>query len=195
MKVVTVTFSDEQYNILKKMRIAGDTDEDKLKSIFLEYASMRRDVQIEYEFYKRKLVWDKVMRILEMVWESYEDGEDIEDVVARWSIEKIEAIEHILREYQIVTPPDKNWTYLPTHKFRICWKRLFNQLIHEYPEMYEYSAACAATIYLVDEYSMESLSDEELRDGTILLCEGWFFAMAECAVTARKFMKTQRLYG
>jgi len=195
MKVVTVTFSDEQYNILKKMRIAGDTDEDKLKSIFLEYASMRRDVQIEYEFYKRKLVWDKVMRILEMVWESYEDGEDIEDVVARWSIEKIEAIEHILRKYQIVTLPDKNWTYLPTHKFRICWKRLFNQLIHEYPEMYEYSAACAATIYLVDEYSMESLSDEELRDGTILLCEGWFFAMAECAVTARKFLKTQRLYG
>jgi len=99
MKVVTVTFSDEQYNILKKMRIAGDTDEDKLKSIFLEYASMRRDVQIEYEFYKRKLVWDKVMHILEMVWEAYEDGEDIEDVVARWSIEKIEAIEHILREY------------------------------------------------------------------------------------------------
>ncbi len=177
------------------MRIAGDTDEDKLKSIFLEYASMRRDVQIEYEFYKRKLVWDKVMRILEMVWEAYEDGEDIEDVVARWSIEKIEAIEHILREYMIVTPPDKNWTYFPTHKFRLRWKRLFNQLIHEYPEMYEYSAACAATIYLVDEFSMESLSDEELRDDTILLCEGWFFAMAECAVTARKFMKTKRLYG
>ncbi len=194
MKVVTVTFSDEQYNILKKMRIAGDTDEDKLKSIFLEYASMRRDVQIEYEFYKRKLVWEKVMHILEMVWEAYEDGEDIEAVVARWSIEKIEAIEHILREYMIVTPPDKNWTYFPTHKFRLHWKRLFNQLIHEYPEMYEYSAACATTIYLVDEFSMESMSDEELRDCAIILCEGWFFAMAECAVTARKFMKTKRLY-
>ncbi|HJH28207.1 MAG TPA: hypothetical protein C5S51_00675 [Methanosarcinaceae archaeon] len=65
------------------MHITGDTDEDKLKYIFLEYASIRRDVQIEYEFYKRKLVWDKVMRILEMVWEVYENGEDVEDVVAR----------------------------------------------------------------------------------------------------------------
>ena len=195
MKVITVTFSDEQYNLLNKIRIAGDTDEDKLKNIFLEYASMRRDVQIEYEFYKLKLVWDKVMRILEMVWESYEDGEDIEDVVAHWSIEKVEAIEHILREYMIVTPPDKNWTYLPTHKFRLFWRLLFNRLIREYPEMYEYSAACAATIYLVDKFSVESLSDEELRDGAIILCEGWFFAMAECAVTARKFLKTRRLYG
>ena len=195
MKVVTVTFSDEQYNILKKMRIAGDTDEDKLKCIFLEYASMRRDVQIEYEFYKRQLVWDKVMHILEMVWGAYEDGEDIEDVVARWPIEKVEAIEHILREYQIVTPPNKSWTYFPTHKFRLHWRRLFNRLIREYPEMYEYSAACAATIYLVDEFSMESMSDEELRDGAIILCEGWFFAMAECAITARRFMRTKRLYG
>ncbi len=81
----------------------------------------------------------------------------------------------------IVTPPDKNWTYLPTHKFRLQWKRLFNQLITEYPEMYECSAACAATIYLVDEFSMESMSDEELRDGAIILYEVWFFAMAECS--------------
>ena len=194
MKVVTVTLSDEQYNILKKMRIAGDTDEGKLKNIFLEYASTQRDVQIDYEFYKQKLVWDKIMRILEMVWESYENGEDIEDVAASWPIEKVEAIEHMLREYMIITVPGKNLTYLPTHKIRLFWRRLFNRLIHEYPEMYEYSAACAATIYMVDEYSMGSLNDEELRDSTIILCEGWFFALAGRTVSARKFMKTKRLY-
>ena len=191
MKVVTVTLNDEQYNILKKIRIVGDTNGDKLKNIFLEYASTQRDVQVDYEFYKQKLVWDKIMRILEMVWESYENGED---VVASWPIEKIEAIEHMLRGYMIITVPDKNLTYLPTHKIRIFWRRLFNRLIHEYPEMYEYSAACAATIYMVDEYSMGSLNDEELRDSTIILCEGWFFALAERTVSARRFMKTKKLY-
>ena len=194
MKVLTVTLNDEQYNILKKMRIAGDTDEDKLKNIFLEYASKQRDVQIEYDIHKRKLVWNKVMRILDMVWEEYGDGEDIEDVFAHWTIEKTEKIEHILSQYQIGTLPDKNLTYLPTQKFRLYWRRVFTRLIHEYPDMYEYSVACAATIYLVDEYSMGSLSDEELRDCTIILCEGWFFELAERSVNARKFMKTKRLY-
>ncbi len=71
---------------------------------------------------------------------------------------------------------------------------LLHDITSESKELDEYSAACMATIQLLMEFGAGTLSDEKIRDATILINEGWMFVYATAMKKAREFMKTKKMF-
>jgi hypothetical protein len=84
--------------------------------------------------------------------------------------------------------------FIPSNKFRSIFKMLLHDITIESMDMDEYSAACIATIQLLMEFGVDTLSNETIRDGTIFINEGWMFVYSTAIKNAREFMKTKKLF-
>src|SRR5659263_203106 len=166
-KDLIVTLNDLEYEILKKLKVVEGEDGEKLRNLFRLYVSTIPELKSSEYALKR--------------------------------VEKKEAIDEHLRnvwaEYEQTDFPTEQWNEEKVNKLI---SNLFEMLLHdittESKDMDEYSAACVATIQLLMEFSVETLSKETIRDGTIYINEGWMFVYATAIKNAREFMKTKKLF-
>jgi hypothetical protein len=143
--------------------------------------------------YKLKRVENKeeIDEILRSVWATYEHTDNpTED----WKEDKINKLISNLIEINVLMKVGEK-QYIPSNKFRSLFKTLLHDIATEDKEMDEYTAACIATIQLLMEFSAGSLNKEIIRDGTILINEGWLFVYATAMKRAREFMKTKKIFA
>ncbi|MGB8218423.1 MAG: hypothetical protein WCE94_14090 [Candidatus Methanoperedens sp.] len=189
-KDLKVTLSDIEYEILKKVKIVEGEDGEKLRNLLRMYVSTIPELKSSDYALRRVENKDKIEKILRDVWAAYE----ITDYpTEKWSEDKINKLNSDLVEINVLMKiGDKQ--YVPSNKFRSLFKMLLHDITNESKDLDEYSAACKATIQLLWEFSAGTLSEEIIRDATILINEGWMFVYATAMKKAREFMKTKKMF-
>jgi hypothetical protein len=189
-KDLIVTLNDLEYEILKKMRVVEGEDGEKLRNLFRLYVSTIPELKSSEYALKRVEKKDKIDEYLKNVWAEYELTDSPTE---HWSEEKINKLISDLSEINVMLKVgDKQ--FIPSNKFRSIFKMLLHDIATESVDMDVYSAACIATIQLLMEFGVETLSDEIVRDGTIFINEGWMFVYSTAIKNAREFMKTKKLF-
>jgi hypothetical protein len=189
-KDLKVTLSDIEYEILKKVKIVEGENGDKLRNLLRLYVSTIPELKSSEYALRRVENKDKIEKILRDVWAAYE----ITDYpTEKWSEEKINKLNSDLVEINVLVKVGEK-QYIPSNKFRSLFKMLLHDITKDSKDMDEYSAACMATIQLLMEFSAGTLSDETIRDATILINEGWMFIYATAMKKAREFMKTKKMF-
>jgi len=189
-KDLIVTLNDLEYEILKKMRVVEGEDGEKLRNLFRLYVSTIPELKSSEYALKRVEKKDKIDEHLRSVWSEYELTDSPTET---WSEEKINKLVFDLMQINVmVKVGDKQ--FIPSNKFRSLFKMLLHDITTESIDIDEYSAACIATIQLLMEFGVETLSNETVRDGTIFINEGWMFVYATAIKNARDFMKTRKLF-
>jgi hypothetical protein len=189
-KDLKVTLSDVEYEILKKMKIVDGGDGEKLRNLLRLYVSTIPELKSSEYALKRVENKDKIEKILRDVWAAYE----ITDYpTEKWDENQINKLNSDLVEINVLLKIGEK-QYVPSNKFRSLFKMLLHDITNESKELDEYSAACMATIELLMEFGAGTLSDETIRDATILMNEGWMFVYATAMKKAREFMKTKKMF-
>ncbi len=189
-KTLTVTLSDMEYEILKKINIVEGEDGEKLRNLLRLYISTIPGLKSSEYALKRVENKEEIDSILRDVWAEYELTDNPTET---WKDDKIDKLMSDLVEINVLVKTGEK-QFIPTSKFRNLFKMLLHDIATESKEMDEYSAACIATIQLLIEFSSGTLGRETIRDGTILLNEGWLFAYATAMKKAREFMRTKKLF-
>ncbi len=189
-KDLTVTLSDLEYEIFKKMKIVEGEDGEKLKNLFRLYLSTIPELKSSEYALKRVENKEEIEEILRQVWAEYELTDNPTE---QWPDDKINKLIDDLIEVNVLIKTGER-QFIPTNKFRSLFKMLLHDIATESRDMDEYSAACVATIQLQMEFGGRALSRETIRDGTILINEGWMFVYATAMKRAREFMKTKKVF-
>ncbi len=189
-KDLTVTLSDIEYDILKKMKIVEGENGDKLRNLLRFYISTVPDLKSSEYALKRVENREEIDTILRDVWAAYELTDNPAEL---WKEEKVNKLISDLIEINVLVKTGER-QFIPASKFRSFFKMLLHDIAIENIEMDEYSAACVATIQLLLEFGAGSLSRETIRDGTIFINDGWMFVYATAMKRAREFMKTKKLF-
>ncbi len=190
MPKVCADLSDIEYEILKNLRIVEGEDGDKLKNLLRHYIFTTTELKSSEYALKRVENKKKIEEILQNVWDSYE----ITDYpTENWSEDKINKLTSDLIEINVLMKVEER-QFLPSNKFRTLFKMLLHDIVTENRDIDEYSAACVASIQLLMEFGVGTLSSETIRDGTIFINEGWMFDYAAEIKKAREFMKTKKLF-
>jgi hypothetical protein len=189
-KELTVTLSDIEYDILKKMKIVEGENGEKLRHLLRFYISTIPDLKSSEYGLKRIENKDEIDEILRNVWAEYELTDNPTEL---WKEDKVNKLISDLVEINVLMKiGDKQ--FVPSNKFRNLFKTLLHDVATEDREIDEYTAACVATIQLLIEFGAGSISNKIIRDGTILLNEGWLFVYATAMRRARDFMKTKKKF-
>jgi len=189
-KDLIVTLNDLEYEILKKLKVVEGEDGEKLRNLFRLYVSTIPELKSSEYALKRVEKKEAIDEHLRNVWAEYEQTDFPTE---QWNEEKVNKLISNLSEINALAKVgDKQ--YIPSNKFRSLFKMLLHDITTESKDMDEYSAACVATIQLLMEFSVETLSKETIRDGTIYINEGWMFVYATAIKNAREFMKTKKLF-
>jgi hypothetical protein len=189
-KILNVTLSDIEYEILKMMTIVEGEEGEKLRNLLRYYIFNLPGLKSAEYALKRVENKEEIESHLRDVWAEYELTDNPTEV---WKEEKINKLTSDLIEINVLLKTgDKQ--YVPANKFRNLFKMLLHDIATESKEMDEYSAACLATVQLLMEFGTGVLSKENIRDGTIMLNEGWLFVYATAMKKAREFMKTKKLF-
>jgi hypothetical protein len=189
-KDLVVTLNDLEYEILKKMRVVEGEDGEKLRNLFRLYVSTIPELKSSEYALKRVEKKDTIDEHLRNVWAEYELTDSPTE---HWSEEKINKLISDLSQINVmVKVGDKQ--FIPSNKFRSIFKMLLHDITTESIDMDVYSAACIATIQLLMEFGVETLSNETIRDGTIFINEGWMFVYSTAIKNAREFMKSKKLF-
>ncbi len=189
-KNLTVTLSDVEYEILKKINVVEGEDGDKLRNLLRLYISTIPGLKSAEYALKRVENKEEIDSLLRDVWAAYELTDNPTET---WKEDKIDKLTSDLVEINVLVKTGEK-QFIPTSKFRNLYKMLLHDVATESKEMDEYSAACVATIQLLNEFSGGTLGKETIRDGTILLNEGWLFTYATAMKKAREFMRTKKLF-
>jgi len=189
-KDVTITLSDIEYEILKKMKIVEGENGDKLRNLFRFYISTIPDLKSSDYALKREEHKEEIEEILRMVWGAYELTDNPTEF---WKEDKINKLMNDLMEINVLIKAGEK-QFIPTSKFRNLFKMLLHDIATENRDIDEYSAACMATIQLLMEFGGGSLDKETIRDATIMINEGWMFTYATAMKKAREFMKTKKMF-
>ena len=185
-----VTLSDLEYEIFKKMKIVEGEDGEKLRNLFRLYLSTIPELKSSEYTLKRSENKEEIMEILRQVWAEYELTDNPTE---KWVQEKIDKLTDDLVEINVLMKTGEK-QFMPTNKFRSLFKMLLHDVATESKDMDEYSAACVATIQLLLEFGGGALPKETIRDGTILINEGWMFVYATAMKRAREFMRTKKIF-
>ncbi len=189
-KDIVVTLTDLEYEIFKKMKVVEGENGDKLKNLFRLYVSTIPELKSSEYALKRVENKDFIEEILRDVWAQYE----VTDSPAEhWKEDKINKLMSDLVEVNVLIKTGEK-QFMPTNKFRSIFKMLLHDIATESKDRDEYSAACVASIQLLMEFGGGALDKETIRDGTILINEGWMFVYATAMKRAREFMKTKKLF-
>ncbi len=189
-KELMIKLSDLEYEILKKMKIVEGEDGAKLKNLFRLYISTVPELKSSEYALKRVENKDIIEGHLKNIWEEYELTDNPTE---QWNEEKINKLISDLTEINVMLNLGEK-QYIPSNKFRSLFKMLLHDITTEAKDMDEYSAACIATIQLLMEFSAGTFSDENIRDGTIFINEGWMFVYSTAIKRAREFMKTKKMF-
>lgn len=189
-KDLKVTLSDIEYEILKKLKIVEGDNGEKLRNLLRLYITTVPELKSSEYALKRAENKDEIEEILRDVWAQYEPTDYPTEL---WKDDKINKLTGDLIEINALVKIGEK-QYIPSNKFRSLFKMLLHDIATESKDMDEYSAACMATIQLLMEFGVGSLSKETIRDGTIFINEGWMFVYATAMKKAREFMKTKRLF-
>lgn len=189
-KILNVTLSDIEYEIMKKIKIVEGEDGEKLRNLLRYYIFNLPELKSEEYALKRVENKEEIEAYLREVWAAYELTDNPTEV---WKDDKIDKLASDLIEINVLLKTGDR-QYIPGNKFRNLFKMLLHDIATESREMDEYSAACIATIQLFMEFGAGVLSKEVIRDGTIMLNEGWLFVYATAMKKAREFMKTKKMY-
>jgi hypothetical protein len=189
-KNLTVTLSDMEYEILKKINVVEGEDGEKLRNLLRLYIATIPGLKSSEYALKRIENKEEIDSLLREVWAAYELTDNPTET---WKNDKIDKLISDLVEINVLVKTGEK-QFIPTSKFRNLYKMLLHDIATESKEMDEYSAACVATIQLLIEFSGGTLGRETIRDGTILLNEGWLFAYATAMKKAREFMRTKKLF-
>ncbi|HIH44958.1 MAG TPA: hypothetical protein HA257_07780 [Candidatus Methanoperedenaceae archaeon] len=189
-KELTVTLTDTEYEILSKMTIVAGEDGEKLRNLFRYYVSTIPELRSSEYALKRAENKEELDAQLKLVWESYEDTDN---PMEKWDEARLKRLYTLLLEINAIMKIGED-PFTPSNKFRGLFKMLLHDVATESKDMDEYSAACIATIQLLQSFSSGTLSKEDIRDCTILINEGWLFAYATAMKRAREFMKTKRKF-
>ncbi len=189
-KILNVTLSDIEYEVLRKITVVEGEDGEKLRNLLRYYIFTLPELKSSEYALKRVENKEEIESHLREVWAAYELTENPTEV---WNEEKIKKLSGDLLEINVlIRTGDKQ--YVPGNKFRSQFKMILHDIATESKDMDEYSAACVATIQLLMEFGAGVLSKETIRDGTIFLNEGWLFVYATAMKNAREFMKTKKLF-
>lgn len=189
-KDLKVVLSDLEYEILKKMKVVEGEDGEKLRNLFRLYVSTIQELKSSEYTLKRVEKKEVIDEHLRNVWGEYE----LTDFpTEQWSEEKINKLRSDLIQINAIVKVGEK-QYIPSNKFRSLFKMLLHDITTESRDMDEYSSACVATIQLLMEFSVDTLSKETIRDGTIYINEGWMFVYATAIKNARQFIKTKKLF-
>jgi hypothetical protein len=189
-KELIVTLNDLEYEILKKMRVVDGEDGEKLRNLFRLYVSTIPELKSSEYALKRVEKKDQIDEYLKKVWAEYELTDSPTE---HWDEEKINKLISDLSEVNVMVKVGEK-QFIPSNKFRSIFKMLLHDITTESRDMDVYSAACIATIQLLMEFGVETLSDETVRDGTIFINEGWMFVYSTAIKNAREFMKSKKLF-
>jgi len=189
-KDLKVTLSDIEYEILKKIKIVEGDDGEKLRNLLRLYITTVPELKSSEYALKRVENKDKIEEILRDVWAQYEPTDYPTE---HWSQDKVNKLTGDLLEINALVKIGEK-QYIPSNKFRSLFKMLLHDITAESKDMDEYSAACMATIQLLNEFCAGTLSKETIRDGTIFINEGWMFVYSTAIKKAREFMKTKRKF-
>lgn len=189
-KELIVTLNDLEYEILKKMRVVEGEDGEKLRNLFRLYISTIPELKSSEYALKRVEKKDVIEEHLRNIWAEYE----LTDYpTEHWNEEKVNKLISDLVEINAMVKIGEK-QFIPSNKFRSLFKMLLHDITTESRDVDEYSAACVATIQLLMEFSVETLSKETIRDGTIYINEGWMFVYSTAIKKAREFMKSKKLF-
>ncbi len=189
-KILNVTLSDIEYEILKKVTIVEGEEGEKLRNLLRYYLFNLPELSSVKYALKRVENKEEIELYLREVWAAYELMDNPTEV---WKEEKIDQLTTDLIELNVLLRTGEK-QYAPANKFRNLYKMLLHDIATESRDMDEYSASCTATIQLLMEFGAGVLSKEMIRDGTILLNEGWLFVYATAMKKAREFMKTKKMF-
>lgn len=189
-KILNVTLTDIEYEILKKVTIVEGEEGEKLKNLLRYYISTLPELKSAEYALKRVENKDEIDSYMREVWAAYELTENPTEV---WKEDKIKKLSRDLIEINVLLKTGEQ-QYVPGNKFRSLYKMVLHDVATESKDMDEYSAACVATIQLLMEFGADVLSKETIRDATIFLNEGWLFIYATAMKKARDFMKTKKLF-
>jgi len=189
-KILNVTLSDIEYEILKKMTIVEGEEGEKLKNLLRYYISNLPDLRSAKYALERVENKEEIESHLREVWAAYELTDNPTEL---WKEEKINKLTSDLIELNVLIKTGEK-QYVPSNKFRSLYKMLLHNVATESKDMDEYSASSVATIQLLMEFGAGVLSKEMIRDGTIMLNEGWLFIYATAMKKAREFMKTKKMF-
>ncbi len=189
-RILNVTLSDIEYEILKNTTLVEGVDGEKLRNLLRYYISTLPELKSASYALKRVENKEEIESYLREVWAAYELTENPTEA---WNETKINKIIGDLIEVNVLLKTGDR-QYIPTNKFRSLFKMLLHDIATESADMDEYSAACVATIQLLMEFGAGVLSRETIRDGTIFLNEGWLFVYPTAMKRAREFVKTKKLF-
>lgn len=189
-KILNVTLSDIEYEILKKVTIVEGEEGEKLRNLLRYYLFNLPELRSAKYALKRVENKEEIESYLREVWAAYELVDNPTEV---WKEEKINKLTSDLIELNVLLRTGEK-QYVPSNKFRNLYKMLLHDIATESRDMDEYSASSVATIQLLMEFGAGVLSKEMIRDGTILLNEGWLFVYATAMKKAREFMKTKKMF-
>lgn len=189
-KILNVTLSEIEYEILKKVTIVEGEEGEKLRNLLRYYLFNLPELSSAKYALKRVENKEEIESYLREVWAAYELMDNPTEV---WEEEKINKLTTDLIELNVLLRTGEK-QYIPANKFRNLYKMLLHDIATESRDMDEYSASSVATIQLLMEFGAGVLSKEMIRDGTILLNEGWLFVYATAMKKAREFMKTKKMF-
>jgi len=187
---LNVILSDIEYEILKMMTIVEGEEGEKLRNLLRYYIFNLPELRSAKYALKRVENKEEIESYLREVWAAYELMDNPTEV---WKEERINKLTADLIELNVLLRTGEK-QYVPANKFRSLYKMLLHDIATESRDMDEYSASSVATIQLLMEFGAGVLSKEMIRDGTILLNEGWLFVYATAMKKAREFMKTKKMF-
>jgi len=187
---LNVILSDIEYEILKMMTIVEGEEGEKLRNLLRYYIFNLPELRSAKYALKRVENKEEIESYLREVWAAYELMDNPTEV---WKEERINKLTTDLIELNVLLRTGEK-QYVPANKFRSLYKMLLHDIATESRDMDEYSASSVATIQLLMEFGAGVLSKEMIRDGTILLNEGWLFVYATAMKKAREFMKTKKMF-
>ncbi len=190
MPKVCTDLSDTEYEILKNLTIVEGEDGEKLKNLLRHFIYITPELKSSEYTLKRIENKKEIEENLQNVWDAYESTDYPTE---NWSEDKIDKLTSNLIEINVLMKTGER-QFIPTTKFRSLFKMLIHDIATENRDIDEYSAASIATIQLLMEFGVGTLSEETITDGTIFINEGWMFAYATEIKKAREFMKTKRLF-
>lgn len=190
-KTLAVTLSGIEYELLKTINIVEGEDGEKLRNLLRLYIVTTTGLKSSEYALKRVENKEGIDLVLKAVWDAYEHTDN---PIETWEDDKINKLINALVELNVLIRVGGT-QIIPTAKFRTLFKLLLHDIATEDKEINEYSAACIATIQLLTDFGRGTLDKEMVRDGTVLLNEGWLFAYATAMKKAREFMITKKLHS
>ncbi|KCZ72925.1 hypothetical protein ANME2D_01366 [Candidatus Methanoperedens nitroreducens] len=189
-RYLIVALTDLEYKIIKNLNTVEGEGGEKLRTLLRLYLSTRPELRSSEYTLRRSENKKEIEEILQHVWDAYEDTDY---PVENWNEDKINRLTGDLVEINALAEICQD-VFMPANKFRTLFKMLLHDIATESRDMDEYSAACMATIQLVMEFGNGVMSKETIRDGTILINEGWMFTYATAMKRAREFMKNRKMF-